>query len=89
MKQIQRYSFGDLKPDRDSAGEFVRYSDVQSLADSAKSIAEMNTILRKILARVPARVAIKAKEDAGFAQSVTVQFSDAKIDEAWLEFIRS
>jgi hypothetical protein len=40
------------------------------LACHAERIAEENTRLRKIMAHVPARVAIKAKEDAGFANTI-------------------
>lgn len=54
------------------------------------SMAEKNTILRKIAAHVPARTWLAAKEKAGFGTEVRAsQIDDPSADEAWLEFVES
>jgi hypothetical protein len=58
------------------------------LARQARSMAEANTILRKIAAHVPAKVWIAAKEAAGYGTEVRVsQIVDPAVDEAWLQFV--
>lgn len=42
-----------------------------------------NVRLRKILAHVPGRVAIKAKEDAGFATVITLAEMTEECDHEW------
>ncbi len=61
----------------------------EKLKQLAKQVAESNTMLRKILCHVAGRIAIKAKEDAGFATHVKAQWEDVKVDEAWVEFCLS
>lgn len=43
------------------------------IARAAAPLREENERLRKILAHVPARIAIKAKEDAGFGEAITTR----------------
>lgn len=62
-------------------------ADLKAAAQLAKQVAESNTMLRKILCYVPGRIAIKAKEDAGFATHIKSQWEDVKADEAWVEFV--
>lgn len=57
----------------------------QRVAGQAKSMAEANTILRKIAAYVPGRVWMKAKEDAGHGTEIKANITDPKVDEAELD----
>jgi hypothetical protein len=50
-------------------------------------MAASNTMLRKIAAHVPARIWIEAKEKAGYGTEIRAQIQDAKVDEAWLQFV--
>jgi hypothetical protein len=62
-------------------------SSVKRVADQALSMAASNTMLRKIAAHVPARIWIEAKEKAGYGTEIRAQIQDAKVDEAWLQFV--
>jgi hypothetical protein len=56
----------------------------ERLRQMAKQFAEANTKLRRIACHVPGRVWMKASEECGYGNTVSI--NDHKIDEAWLEF---
>ena len=72
----------ELRPDLASAA--AAKAEVDRLRKLAKQFAETNTKLRRIACHVPVRVWMKASEECGYGNTVSI--NDQKIDEAWLEF---
>ena len=59
-------------------------AECERLRKLAKQFAETNTKLRRIACHVPGRAWMKASEECGYGNTVSI--NDHKIDEAWLEF---